>query len=162
MIRTGILFMLTLFLGTGVFAQPPGGGGNKNKEKRERIHAQRIAFISTEVDLTPDEAKKFWPVYNQYEAEIEVVRKERRKHHKELRKSENLSDDRAYELFELIFKSEKKESDIRLSYLKQFSDLLGKKKAAAVFIAEEKFKHELLKKLKKNGDHPPPPRHGRP
>ncbi|NOQ71421.1 MAG: hypothetical protein GQ574_05445 [Crocinitomix sp.] len=162
MVRTGILFILTLFIGTGVFAQPPGGGGNKNKEKREKIHAQKIAFISTEVDLTPDEAQKFWPVYNQYEAEIEILRTQRRKYHKELRKSENLSDERAYELFELIFKSEKKESDIRLNYLKEFSDLLGKKKAAAVFIAEEKFKRELLKKLKKNGGNPPPPGHDRP
>ncbi len=167
MIRTSLLFMLTLLLGVGAFAQPPGGGGGggggeKDKVKREKIHAQKIAFISTEVDLTPEEAQVFWPVYNQYEAEIESARKTRRKYMRELRKSEDLTDERAYELFELIFNSEKKESDTRLSYLKKFSDLIGKKKAAAVFIAEEKFKRELLKKLKKEGKNPPPPDHDRP
>lgn len=154
--------MLTLFFGAAVFAQPPGGGGEKEQKKRERIHAQKIAFISTEVDLTPEEAQKFWPVYNQFEAEIEKARKERRKYMKELRKSDDLTDERAYELFELIFKSEKKESDIRLSYLKKFADILGKKKSTALFIAEEKFKRELLKKLKKDGDRPPPQDHNRP
>lgn len=162
MVRTSLLFMLTLLIGVSTFAQPPGGGGEKNKKKREQIHAQKIAFISTEVDLTPEEAQKFWPVYNQFEAEVEKARKERRKYMKELRKSEDLSDERAYELFELIFNSEKKESDIRLVYLKKFSDILGKKKSTAVFIAEEKFKRELLKKLKRDGDRPPPPEHDRP
>ena len=82
MVRTSILFILTLFIGTGVFSQPPGGVGDKEQKKREKIHAQKIAFISTEVDLTPAEAQKFWPVYNQYEAEVEVVRKQRRIYHR--------------------------------------------------------------------------------
>ena len=158
MLRASLILVIAVLMGGVSFAQPKN---DRHKEKREKIHAQKIAFISTELELTPDEAQKFWPVYNQYEAEIEEIRKERRRYMKELRKSENLSDDRAYELFELTFESEKKESDIRLNYLKKFSEVLGKKKAANVFIAEEQFKHELLRKLKKDG-RPPPPGGGRP
>lgn len=151
MLRTSLILLLAVFVGNFSFAQP---GGNKKKERREQLHAQKIAFMSTHLELTPEEAQLFWPVYNAYEAEIETVRKERRKYLKELKNSDNLSDDRAYELFVSVFESEKKESDIRLDYLNQFSAVLGKKKAANVFIAEEKFKRELLHKLKKDG----PPR----
>lgn len=136
------------------FAQPPED--LNNKEKREQIQAQKIAFISTQLDLTPDEAQKFWPIYNRYEAEIEVVRKERRGYMRELRKDEALSDERGYELTQKIFETEKKEADIRLTYLKEFSVVLGKKKATMVFMAEEKFKRELLDQLKKDGRMPPP------
>lgn len=162
--RASLLLLLAVLMGGTAFAQPRK---DKRQEKRERIHAQKIAFISTELDLTSEEAQKFWPIYNEYEAEIEAVRTERKKYMKELRKSEDLSDDRAYELFELIFGTEKKESDIRLAYLQKFSTVLGKGKAAKVFIAEEKFRRELLDKLKKNRqgpphDGPPPGGGGRP
>ena len=147
------LFML-VFTCAISFAQPPED--DNNKEKREQIQAQKIAFISTQLELTPDEAQKFWPIYNRYEAEIEAVRKERRGYMRELRKDEGLSDERGYELTQKIFETEKKEADIRLTYLKEFSVVLGKKKATMFFLAEEKFKRELLDQLKKDGRMPPP------
>jgi Spy/CpxP family protein refolding chaperone len=149
-----IALLFTAFIFTGLaFAQPPGGG---KEERREKIKAQKIAFISTELSLTTEEAEKFWPVYNAYEAELETLHEERRKYRRELRKTENLDDDRAYELFELLFKTEKKESEVRQTYLKKFADVLGKGKAAKVFIAEEKFRRLLIDKLKSDRRGPPP------
>lgn len=52
-----ILFLLSIHL----FAQPPRG------EKKEQIKALKVGFITNELALTPDEAAKFWPVYNAYE-----------------------------------------------------------------------------------------------
>lgn len=151
-----VLISLTSSLG---FTQPPGGG--PSEKKREQIHAQKIAFISTQLNLTTEEAQKFWPIYNQYEAEIEKIRKERRGYMSELKKTTDVSGEKAYELMEKIFATESKESQTRLNYLKQFATVLGKKKAADVFIAEEKFKRELLEKLKKEG-RPLPPDRGEP
>jgi hypothetical protein len=42
---------------------------------RERIKAQRIAFITQRLALTPDEAQKFWPVYNQFSDELDGVKR---------------------------------------------------------------------------------------
>jgi len=151
-----ILFLFFIVFTTSIgHTQPPENRGNK--QKREQIQAQKIAFISTQLNLSAEEAQKFWPIYNRYEEEIEAVRHERRGYMRELRKEDGLSDDRAYELTEKIFETEKKEANIRLNYLKEFSVVLGKKKATMVFIAEEKFKHELLEQLKKDGRTPPPP-----
>lgn len=153
MLKGSISVLLALIWTAVSFAQPD----DPKAEKREQIHAQKIAFISTELNLTPDEAQKFWPVYNQYEEKIEEIRKTRRNYMRELRKPERLTEERAYELFQLIFESEKEESNVRLSYLDNFARVVGKKKAAQVFIAEEKFKRELLQKLKEDGPHGPPP-----
>ena len=62
-----LLFFLLSVL--AVNAQP--------KDKiRERIKAQRVAFITDRLSLTPDEAQKFWPIYNQFTDEFEGVKKE--------------------------------------------------------------------------------------
>jgi Spy/CpxP family protein refolding chaperone len=37
------------------------------KEKIEQIRAMKVAFLTTELDLTSSEAEKFWPVYNAFE-----------------------------------------------------------------------------------------------
>lgn len=36
-----------------------------NKEQREKLEFFRIQFITKKLDLTPAEAEKFWPVYNE-------------------------------------------------------------------------------------------------
>ena len=163
-----LLFSLLFITGLS-FAQPPGGPDGPPqdgpKDRKEMIEAQKVAFISRELELTPEEAQVFWPVYNEYEAEIEVVRKERKGYMKELKDIDDLDGDRAYELTGLLFELDKKESDIRSKYLGKFAEVLDKKKAAKVFMAEEKFKRFLLKTLKNDGhkggrgNDGPPPRH---
>ena len=38
-----------------------------NKIEEEKIKALKIAFITEELNLTSNEAEKFWPVYNKYD-----------------------------------------------------------------------------------------------
>lgn len=66
-------------------AQPEGG-------KDEAMVALKMAFITRELNLTPEEAQKFWPVYNQYTQELRKMRKEHTGDELELReKSLNLT-----------------------------------------------------------------------
>jgi hypothetical protein len=44
---------------------PPPPPRPMTKEQRERLESFRIQFISKKLDLTPAEAEKFWPVYNE-------------------------------------------------------------------------------------------------
>lgn len=57
-----ILPILILFSSLNFYAQ-----GEKMKEKREQIKTMKVAFLTTELDLTSAEAEKFWPVYNAFE-----------------------------------------------------------------------------------------------
>jgi Spy/CpxP family protein refolding chaperone len=57
-----ILPILVLFSSLNFYAQ-----GEKMKEKREQIKTMKVAFLTTELDLTSAEAEKFWPVYNAFE-----------------------------------------------------------------------------------------------
>ena len=45
-----------------------------NSEKKEQIKALKVAFITNELSLTSDEASKFWPVFNAFEAKQQEIR----------------------------------------------------------------------------------------
>ena len=47
---------------------PPPPPRPMTKQQRERLESFRIQFITKKLDLTPAEAEKFWPVYNEQKA----------------------------------------------------------------------------------------------
>lgn len=152
--KSTFLLLTILLINLFAFAQPDG---EPKQDKEEYIRTQKIAFISTELALTPEEAEKFWPVYNEYDAKMQEVRDERKGYTKELKTIHDLSDDRAYELTEKILDCDSREAAIRKEYLPKFAEVVGKKKASLVFYAEEKFKRELLKEIHQhNKDHDGP------
>jgi hypothetical protein len=64
--------IFTLLVFFFVFAQTSVAQDGQGNEKIEQL---KIAFITKHLKLTTDEAQKFWPVYNQYEAEKKQARK---------------------------------------------------------------------------------------
>ena len=47
------------------------------RKKREQIKSLKVAFITNELNLTPDEATKFWPLYNAYEDKQRDIKKQK-------------------------------------------------------------------------------------
>jgi hypothetical protein len=133
------------------FAQqpPPNGRSGRQQEKRENIEAMKIAFITKKLDLTPQEAQVFWPVYNQYTDKIQELRKKRRQDNREAKQNfDELSDKEVEQAVdnEIIFRQ--KELDIQKEYHAKFKTVLPIKKVARLYTAEEQFKLVLLDKLK--------------
>jgi UDP-N-acetylglucosamine:LPS N-acetylglucosamine transferase len=60
--KNSILYLLLLVIAMPALAQK-GGKSSYNKEKLE---SAKIAFITKRLDLTPKQAEKFWPLYNQH------------------------------------------------------------------------------------------------
>ncbi len=44
----------------------------------ERLEAIKIAFLTKKLDLSPEEAQRFWPIYNRYTDEIKSIRLEQK------------------------------------------------------------------------------------
>ena len=56
-----------------VFSGMSQGKGKNQHPKKEEIQAQKVAFISNELDLSKEEAEKFWPIYNEYDAKMREI-----------------------------------------------------------------------------------------
>jgi hypothetical protein len=61
-------------------AQPPerpaGPRGKGPKPSKENVEALKVAFITRHLNLTIEEAQKFWPAYNAYFEDLKKVRKD--------------------------------------------------------------------------------------
>jgi hypothetical protein len=147
-----IITTLFLFTTTLLLAQP----GDERGNRREKMEAMKIGFMTKRLNLTPEEAKTFWPVYNQYQNEIDQLRKKRkeeRPHDKEA--LEALPDKAVEKLVDEEIALRQGELDIVKKYHAQFKQVLPIKKVAQLYRTEEDFKRELLKKIQERREEKP-------
>jgi hypothetical protein len=100
----------------------------QNGQRIEKIQALKIAFITQRLDLTSAEAEKFWPLYNEYEREINNLR------------MSNKNGD--------VLDNEQKLLNIKKKYSPSFEKVLGPQKLNKFFNAEKEFRNVLIKRLK--------------
>ena len=113
--------------------------------KREQLEALKIAHITEKLALTPDEAQTFWPLFNQMEAKMKVVRKQRRKNRKDTKiNHDQMSDKELMASVEKEFNFEQQEFDLKKEYNRKFSKILPIKKVVLLHEAQDGFKRRLL------------------
>ena len=143
-------------LSMGAFAQGPQGprrGGDNGW--RERVRAEKVAFLTEEIDLTESEAQVFWPIYNEIQKSqrdgFEAVKNaydamakgvEEKKSSKEMEK-----------LVKAYIDAKEKKEGIETKYLNKLLKVLPAEKVARYYVAEEKFRHQQIGRLG-NGNFP--------
>ena len=140
---SGFYFVLT-FIGLTAVAQ--------NRVNRESIESMKVAFITNRLNLSPQEAQVFWPVFNRFENELEGLRKKRRNERSVLMENFQGATDAEIERLvdgEIIFRQQ--ELDILKKYHSEFKKILPIKKVALLYKAEEDYKKELLQQIKDRG-----------
>jgi len=154
--------VLVLFMIPSTFGQE--GKREASKEKREKIEALKISFITTELALTTEESEKFWPIYNETESKIKAEKKTQKKLEKDLIDNHaTLSDADNKSKITAIFDSEQKEISIKRDFYNKIGDQIGYKKSTKLLSLEQKFKRELMQQLKekKQGGDQAQPNQGR-
>ena len=136
---TRTITLLVLLISTLVFAQ--------NTEKRmERIKNLRIAYISNKLDLSTQEAEKFWPIFNKFDNRN--VELQHQKRQLLLRMKLDKTDK---ETMKLIEESETIETDMqanRRQFVKDLQGVISPQKILLLKKIEEDFKNTLLKQFK--------------
>jgi CRISPR/Cas system-associated endonuclease Cas1 len=96
-------------------------------KKQADIEALKVAFISKELALTPQEAQQFWPVYNQYSNELAAT------------KIDNPD----------VLERDEKVLNLRKSYRDRFTKILGPQRVNNMYNAEGRFRQLLFKAMRK-------------
>jgi len=114
----------------------------------ERIEVMKIGFISERLNLTPDEAKAFWPVYNKFTEELKKLRLSTKgKITEEMADMPNMTDVEAEKVLTDMVNFKINEAEMIKKYAVAFKKVLPVKKVVLLFKAENDFKRELLKQL---------------
>lgn len=153
-----LLVTLGLLIGIffSLFAQEEMG------ENKERVEALRIAFLTKRLSLTTDEAQKFWPIYNQYNLELENTRKESLLMRKALKEGmETMTDKEVEKVADEFLGQRRKEVDIMDKYYLQFKKTLPIRKVALLYKSERDFKRHLLAEMRNRQSGEAPARVGR-
>ncbi|MFL1011191.1 sensor of ECF-type sigma factor [Flavisericum labens] len=131
-----IIPILVLFISVSAFSQHRG----------DKFKKLKIPFISERVNLTPDEAEKFWPIYNAYEEASSKLRHEKiRSIHREIKDNrDGISETKAKELLENLTKYENELQAEELKLIKQLQKIISNKKIILLKMAEEDFKKRLF------------------
>jgi len=95
----------------------------------KKIQAMEMAFITKELNLSPNEAQKFWPVFNQYRNELKSVVAEKK-----------MGDQ---------LEKQQKTLDIRKKYRDDFSKVISQERANKVFETEGEFKSLVRREFQK-------------
>lgn len=119
---------------------------------QEKMKAERVAFLTTAMELTPAEAEKFWPVYNSMAAE------RRASFGKVMRAYKALSDgvaagktDKELEVLVNDYTTANKNShSIEAKYTPQLMKVLSVSKVAKLFVAEEEFRRQQIGRWSSN------------
>ncbi len=116
--------------------------------KRDKIDELRVSFITNKVNLTSLEAQQFWPLYNELNDKLEVLKKTYRINYIKNFNAELLTDKEAEALLTAEFILKQKEIDLNKEYYEKYKKILPVKKIALIKMAENDFKKELIKNIK--------------
>ena len=123
----------------------------KAQDGNDKIDAMKIGYITKRLQLSTDEAQKFWPVYNQYEAEKKQVRQSTLGAIKDLKEDGDFTNAEAEQAIAKYVEFKAKDLDLIKKYVMEFRKFLPTTKIAKLVTAEEHFKKMLMKQAQQGG-----------
>lgn len=136
---------------------------NKGEGWQNKIKSEKIGFITTELNLTPEEAQVFWPVYNKIAAEKGLLQKKVKETYSALLKAmkENTASEKEInKLLDDYLAAKQAVQDAGRQDAEKYRKVLSGEKVARLFVAEEKFRRQSIRNL--GGPKPHGATHGGP
>ncbi len=146
-----ILIILLLAFPSLIVAQQ-GRGGDRYEQNREKIETYKIAFITDKLALSPEEAEKFWPVYNENRDRVELERKLFLENNSyESADIDTFTTQEANNIIMAKLAHEQKILDMKKKFHQSLLTVLSSQKTLKLFEAEKEFRVELMRRAADNG-----------
>ena len=140
-----LYIVLFLFVSFSIAAQD-------KKANYEKIKALKVAYFTEQLELTPEEAAKFWPIYNTYDKKLmELHFSERmniKNQVKDLGGVDALNDKQAKEIATNFLALDKLTHETMNEFSTELLKVLTYKKFLKLQEAENDFKRKLIKRLR--------------
>ncbi|MCH7414278.1 Spy/CpxP family protein refolding chaperone [Belliella sp. R4-6] len=139
-----LLILFTLF-SSSVFAQR-----TQHQFDREKYESARVAFITNRLDLKPEQAEKFWPLFNKFNEEREQMMREMSKINKE--SEGDVNESKAQELINKRFKIQQSMLDLEKSFTKDISKVISPSQALKLGGVSRDFVRQIYRMNQRNGE----------
>jgi hypothetical protein len=127
---------------------PFAAGLTMNAQNQGKIAAEKVAFFTRRLNLTVDEAEKFWPVYNDYSNRKDKINQDRNSLMRyATQNKDNLSAKELEEAGDKVVEYITEEADLTRQYHQKFKEVLAPEKVVQLYSVELQFKTYLLNQL---------------
>jgi len=142
---TPLLLTAAVFLAVPALAEDAGKtAANTNMEiLYQKVKADKKLLVSSNMDLTDAEAKSFWPVYDEYQKELDTINRNLGKTIKEYADAFNkgpIANDTAKKLMNEALVVQESELKVRRSYAEKVGKVLPASKTARYIQIETKIR----------------------
>jgi hypothetical protein len=125
---------------------------NELNERRKRMQTRKIAFVSNSLEISPKQSESFWPIYNVYSSELKSIYLKKKKVRRNyVLNKQSMNDVELGLIIDSLFNLDQEYLDLKIKYVKQFSNIISNKQMFELYRIEEDFKKDLLRKIKKGG-----------
>jgi hypothetical protein len=139
-ISTAIMLMTLAFAMPGLAQDKPA---NNLESVHEKLKAEKKLIVTKYMELTDSEAKKFWPVYDEYQKDLQKLNERLGsllQSYAAEHRSNSLSDEKAKKLLDEWLALDKDEGTHRKTYAGKVLKVLPAKKAARYLQIENEFR----------------------
>ncbi len=115
---------------------------------KDKINAARIAYITDQLGLTPEEAEKFWPIYREFSQN----RVELKKQYRDMKKNPDpnkTAEQNDQALVDLQFQIKQKELDLEKDYSGRLLKVISAQKLRTLPDAEKRFRQMILEQIQR-------------
>jgi Spy/CpxP family protein refolding chaperone len=125
----------------------PGG-------RLSQLDNAKIAFITSRLTLSQDQAQRFWPLYHEFVSRRRTLNRSARLLRRDA-SSLSLSDAQLRDNFTQDFTIRQQQLDLEKEYFERMQKVLTLRQVAQLYQAERDFTKEVLKRVAGPGDNPP-------
>ena len=136
---------LAIISASSAFAQP------KKQNWHEKMMSEKIGYLTAELELTPEEAQVFWPVYNKIAEKNKEQNKAVGEAYKALTqalKEGTASDKEIDKLLDNYLAAKQAQKERGKGDVAQYRKVLSSKKVAKLYIAEENYRRHQINRMK--------------
>lgn len=144
--KSAVMKKVALFLlSVMIMSMTTGWAQNPNME---RLNAYKIAFFTKRLNLTPQEAEKFWPVYNEFQAKKIHIQQERALIARTVNvNGSTMSEKELVDLGDNWVELEVQEAKLSQEFHTRVKTILPPMKVVRLYQAENQYKLQLLNEL---------------
>jgi hypothetical protein len=145
--KTLLKLFLTLMI-LPAFAQDDDLPAAQDPKVRDKIQAARVAYITDQLALTPEEAEKFWPIYREFSEKRKEIRQQLRdsKRNPDPNKS---TEQVEKELVDKQFDVKQKELNLEKDYSGRLLKVISAQKLRTLPDAERRFRQMILEQIQR-------------
>lgn len=119
-------------------------------QRMEKMRAQKVAFLTQKMNLSPEEAQVFWPVYNEFAEQREDLNKRKRDVMVDLKqKGQEATEAQKEAVADQMIAFRMEEAQLDKKYHEQFKKVLPIDKVLKLYRAEMQFKNYLMQQIRR-------------